>query len=109
MADDVRPLKLPLRLESGFLMINFSKKTLAGGGALGICLIMVASLGLAAKTKPVARPRGRSATAAKVSKIVAVSLGAEPQDVNAKLGVLQKRATQSASKVVSVTNRKKRS
>jgi hypothetical protein len=87
-------------------MINISKKTLAGGGAIGICLLMVGSLTLAAKTKPIMRPRSRSVAAAAASKTVAKSIGAEPQDVNQRLGLLQKRATQSASRVVSVTKRK---
>lgn len=87
-------------------MMELTKKTMAGGGALGICLLMVGSMTLAAKTKPVVRPRGRSAAAAAVSKTVVTSLGADPTDVNARLGLLQKRATQSASRVVSITSRK---
>ena len=87
-------------------MIDLSKQTLASGGALGICLLMIGSLTIAAKTKPVTRPQARSVAAAAVSKTVATSLHAEPQDVNEKLGLLQKRATQSASRVVSMTKRK---
>lgn len=90
--------------------MNLSKKSMAGAGAVGICVLMVASFAVAAKSKPTpVRPRRRSVAATTVSTTVEDSLvGAPPKEQNARLGQMQKRAATSASRLISAGNRQSR-
>lgn len=78
----------------------FSSKTLATGGVLGMAALMVGSFAIAAKTRPAARSRRDNYPAATINQPAKKPIGIDLDGTNLKLGQIQKRATQSASRMV---------